>query len=432
MVSLGLTVLVLIVNANTGMYYSLAASCVGLILLIIAYFSGQKRMEPVLTWVIVLLFSALLGSSFLRLDLDAFGDAAARIWCGVIWVLWLGTQLDWRALRRVLLVFRVPETIVSSLDHALMHGVLTQREWSQRRDAARLRLGTSRVSVKTLGQLLGEGALHAFSRLEQVEKNMTLRSSIPKKNSGEKATCLRGVSVKRGEKLVLNDISLDLKAAEWVLVCGPSGAGKSSLLRLLAGLDAPEDGTLTRLGVSVTQGASLPARLDGRVALLVQNPEHHFVASTVVEDIMWGLLQRGVGEEEARLRCEQITAELHIDHLLDRPCYELSFGEQRRVAIAGLIVLEPKLLLLDEPTSGLDPVAAHKLQELVRATVARSGATCVWATHDLNSVPSQAQRVVLMNGGSIIFDGPKNEGLSQPWLIRSGLAVAQPGDDTCS
>ena len=154
--------------------------------------------------------------------------------------------------------------------------------------------------------------------------------------------------------MVLEQLELRLARAEWLLVCGPSGAGKSSLLRLLAGLDGPAQGTMTRLGNHVSPDAALPAWLHGRVALLGQNPEHHFIASTVAEDIAWGLLRRGVEAAEARRRSREMATALRIEHLLERSCHQLSFGEQRRVAL---------------------------------------------------------------------FDGSTAEGLSQPWLVRAGLAV---------
>ena len=116
---------------------------------------------------------------------------------------------------------------------------------------------------------------------------------------------------------------------------------------------------------------------------------------------------------------------------MERPCHGLSFGEQRRVALAGLLILEPSLLLLDEPTAGLDPVAAHRLRKLVETLARDKGIACVWATHDLQSTPSLAKRIVLLNGKSLIFDGSVDEGLSEPWLVRAGLALAKGDEESC-
>ena len=422
---IALTSSVLIVNAGArSTTLSLIGSGIGAVLLLFAHARGHRRIKPALAWILAIVALALLGGVALDSNADVIVQTSVRVLCGTIWILWLGTQVDWASLRQLLLWLRIPEGVVASLDHALTHGVLTQREWVERRDAARLRLGSPRLPLAAWGPLLGEGALHAFTRLERAEENALLRSSA----SGEDVRAHDGVhldaiNIERGGKLVLEQLEIRLARAEWLLVCGPSGAGKTSLLRLLAGLDQPAQGTMTRLGNHVSPDATLRARLHGRVALLAQNPEHHFIASTVAEDIAWGLLRRGVKEGEARCRSREVARALRIDHLLERPCHQLSFGEQRRVALAGLLVLEPALLLLDEPTSGLDPVAALELRTLVVQAVRRTSATCVWATHCLHSLPSDATRVVLLRDRRVLFDGPTAEGLSKPWLVRAGLAV---------
>ena len=151
----------------------------------------------------------------------------------------------------------------------------------------------------------------------------------------------------------------------------------------------------------------------------------------MAEDIAWGLLRRGVDADAAASRAREMADALSIKHLVDRPCHALSFGEQRRVALAGLLVLEPTLLLLDEPTSGLDPVAAHELCQRVGEVVHQTGATCVWTTHDLQTVPDQAKRTILLRDGRVVFDGPSTEALSHPWLVRAGLAVPQSEGTAC-
>jgi cobalt/nickel transport system ATP-binding protein len=430
--SLCLTVGVVIVNAGAGSTaLSMIGASIAALLLVFAYVGGQRRMEPALAWTLALVVSALLGSVALGGDLDRFTEAAARISCGVLWVLWLGTQMDWASLRRIFVVTGIPDSVVSSLDHAVMNGILTRQEWALRRDAARLRLGNSRLPIQSWSQLLGEGAMSGFLRLESMEENALLRSS-PVVGSGSSGVVqLEAVHIERDSHVVLEQLNLRIGAGECVLLCGPSGAGKSSLLRLLAGLDGPAQGCMTRLGVTVSPGDPLRRRLDGRVALLSQNPEHHFIASTVAEDIAWGLLRRDVETAEARRRAAEMAKALGVEKLLERPCHALSFGEQRRVALAGLLVQEPALLLLDEPTSGLDPVAAHELRNLVEQLTQRTGAACIWATHDLQSVPAQAGRVVLLRDRRMVFDGESGEGLSESWLVRAGLAVPQAGENAC-
>ena len=430
--SLSLTLCILILNVganNTTL--SLISFGIGLVLLIHAQMSGQHRLNSTLIRTSSVILILLLGGAALSGDLVLFSKLIARMLCGLIWVLWLGTQIDWSILRRILLSVRVPKEIISTLDHAVMQGVITQREWINRRNAIRLRAGKFKLSLSSWANLLAEGALQSFLRLERIEENSQIRSSSIIDTSDQETIHLESVDVRRGQRLVLEQITLHITVKEWVILCGPSGVGKSSLLRLLAGLDGPNNGIMTRLGSSISPDTAPSHRLDGRIALLVQNPEHHFVASTVGEDISWGLIRRGLDVTEARKKSFEMARSLGIDHLWTQPCHMLSFGEQRRIALAGILVLEPKLLLLDEPTAGLDPVAAHNLRLVIHQIIRKIGAACVWATHDLNSWPQQAKRIVLLKDKHILFDGTVAEGLSRPWLLRAGLAVPHEREERC-
>ncbi len=186
---IALTACVLIFNAGArSATLSLIGSGIGALLLLFAQARGRRRIKPVLAWTLALVALALLGGAVLDSNADVVVQTSVRILCGAIWILWLGTQVDWTSLRRLLLRLRIPEGVVASLDHALMHGVLTQREWVQRRDAARLRLGSPRLPLAAWGPLLGEGALHAFVRLERAEENALLRGA-----SGEEVRAHGGV-----------------------------------------------------------------------------------------------------------------------------------------------------------------------------------------------------------------------------------------------
>ena len=430
--SLVLTVGILIVNvAVSSTTLSLIGAGSGALLLLAGRSHGRRRIEPALLWAVGLVVLMVVGGVALSWQTNLVVEAGSRVLCGVVWVLWLGTQIDWTSLRAILIELRIPQAVVVSLDHALMHGVFTQREWARRRDAARLRLGTPKLPMSTWPPLLGEGVLQAFFRLEHAEKNGLLRSSSTREMDVENGIQLSGIHVQRGGNEILSQLEIHFKQGESILLCGPSGAGKSTFLRLLAGLDVPAQGTMTRLGVVIEPGTKLGDRLDGAAALLGQDPENHFIASTVDDDIAWGLIRRGIDVDEARRRSRDIAGALGIEQLWERPCHELSFGEQRRVALAGILVLEPRLVLLDEPTAGLDPVAAHGLIQLVDQYAQDTGASFFWATHDIHSVPPHIDRVLLLREGRVLFDGPTGEGLSRSRLVEAGLAISTEEEKAC-
>jgi energy-coupling factor transporter ATP-binding protein EcfA2 len=385
---------------------------------------GRGRRPPLgALWVAL---AAALGLA-LAAALGLVGEAgllplAARVVCGAAWSLWLAAALQWPELRGALRAAGAPAATLERLDQSWLHGVLTARQWSQRRDAARARLGRASLPASVWGAVLGEGALEGVARVEVAEQSALRRGAACGLSAEAGAVVvLEGASLRRGERALVEAQRWSLSRGAWVALCGPSGAGKSSLLRLLVGLEAPTEGQLARFGELISSASPLSRRLDGRVALLCQNPEHHFLAVTARDDIAWSLRRRGRGEEEVAAAVAAVAASLSLEQVLDRPCYGLSFGEQRRVALAGLLVAEPQLLLLDEPTAGLDPVAAGQLAGLIAGEVARRGVTCVWATHDLHQLPGEITRALFLREGRLIFDGPVSEGLSARWLGLAGL-----------
>ncbi|MBM4367557.1 MAG: energy-coupling factor ABC transporter ATP-binding protein, partial [Deltaproteobacteria bacterium] len=384
---------------------------------------GRDRLLPALAWVGLATMGTTGAALLSDLPADRAATAALRIAAGMPWLLWLGAELDWPSVRATLRRSSFPALALETLDHAVLHGLLTRHAWAQRRDAARLRLGSARMPLAVWSSVLAEGALDAIDRVDEVEAAALLRGARPSaKGSPVEALALRGLHLEAGSAPRLRAIDLSLAAGEWIAVCGPSGAGKSSLLAVVSGLVAASGGGLIRFGEHVPPGASLHRRLDGRIALLAQNPERHFLASTAAEDVAWGLIHRGTARPEAEARAHVWLERLGVAHLADRPVHAMSVGEQRRVGLAGLLVLEPRLLLLDEPTSGLDPLAADALVEAVQHAAALAGAACLWVTHDLHHLPPAARRVVLMRDGRIVYDGPTDEGLRPDRLVAAGLA----------
>ncbi|MCH2110398.1 MAG: energy-coupling factor ABC transporter ATP-binding protein [Polyangiaceae bacterium] len=424
--SLLIALIVLGLNSGLGIpELSFGLGLLGSLLILFAYWQGSAKLELAHGWVALTVGLVVLTWAVLGVGRDTALSFGSRIFCGMTWVLWLGTRVDWSSLRQLLLDIHVPAGLVSTLDRSLLHGFLTKSEWLRRRDAARVRGGQASLSTSTWTSLLTEGAMGSFNRLEKVEEQTRLRASAVGSTERPPRIELRNLSVAHDKDIILKDMHLALSGGEFIALCGASGAGKSTLLRLLAGLETPAHGQMTRLGREITPRSPLTERLDGRIALLTQNPEHHFLASSVSEDIAWGLRQRGAEESTIEASIEKVATPLGIRQLLSRACHRLSFGEQRRVALAGLLVLEPSLLLLDEPTAGLDPVAAHELIQLVQTITKKQGTTCVWATHDLTQLPERIQRIILLRHGEILFDGPLKDGLTQPQLVDAGLAIKE-------
>lgn len=420
---LALVVSVLVINgAASASPMSIALTAIGLALLAMEIRHGFNRLRPAALWVGLTLLGGLLAQELTAVSRESAWLLGSRLACGVVWILWLSTRTDWRSLRALLLVLRVPESLVAGMDQSIQQGSFTAVSWRRHRDTARLRLGITRLPLAAWPSIIGAGALAAFERAESADRQSLQRSAIAGERDTKAIPCeLAGVSLGHAGHWRLRDLSFEVQRGEWIALCGPSGAGKSTLLHLLAGLHGAEEGRYLRFGQRLTARQPLRRRLDGRVGLMGQNPEHHFIASTAGEDIAWGLKYRNVGEAEAHDRVMQVADSLGLTALLDAPCHQLSFGEQRRVALAGVLVLEPALLLLDEPTSGLDPVAAQALTEQVRAAIAVGRSACVWATHDYAVLPQEVRRCLLLRDGELLFDGSIEVALSTHWLDRAGL-----------
>ena len=227
-----------------------------------------------------------------------------------------------------------------------------------------------------------------------------------------------------GRQVALGGIDLTIWPGERVALLGANGSGKSTLLKMLDGVVGPTSGSVRALGLDI---AAVASGEDGfhfhrQVGLVFQDPDIQLFSATVLDDVAFGPLQLGLGEDDVRERCDEALAEMGIAHLSDRAPFELSGGEKKRAAIASVLSLRPDVVLLDEPTASLDPRTKWVLVDLIHR-LAAAGRTLVVATHELDIVPLIADRVVVLSEeGKIVADGvPAAILADRELLVRANL-----------
>ena len=221
----------------------------------------------------------------------------------------------------------------------------------------------------------------------------------------------------------LQGLDLTIRSGIRLAILGANGSGKSTLLGHLNGTLQPLKGEILLDGGPVDHNRPFLRKWRRRVGLVLQNPEHQLFAGTVFQDISFGPLNLGCSERETEIRVAQVMAALDIDLLVHRPIHLLSFGEKKRVAIAGILAMGPELLVLDEPTAGLDPQAAGRLRHTLER-LACAGRTLVFSTHDADLALAWADEVALIRQGRVLAHGEASMVLTDlPLLAKAGLVM---------
>jgi cobalt/nickel transport system ATP-binding protein len=219
----------------------------------------------------------------------------------------------------------------------------------------------------------------------------------------------------------LDGLDLPVRRGRRLAVLGPNGAGKSTLLLHLNGTLRPQAGRVLLDGSEAGYARADLTRWRRRVGLVLQEPDDQLFAATVAEDVSFGPLNLGLGEAEARDRVDEALAALGIGDLAGRATHMLSFGQKKRVAIAGALAMRPEVLLLDEPLAGLDRQGARRLLDAL-GRLAAAGTTLVFSTHDVDMTWDFADDVALFDSGRVVRFGPAAEVLAdRPALERAGL-----------
>lgn len=230
------------------------------------------------------------------------------------------------------------------------------------------------------------------------------------------------------EKKALDNVSLEIEDGEFLAVIGHTGSGKSTLIQHLNGLLKPASGKIYVDGTDITDKDTKLVDIRKKVGLVFQYPEYQLFEETIAKDIAYGPTNLGLNEDEIlkRVKKSMEMVGLDYDEYKDISPFELSGGQKRRVAIAGVIAMEPNVLILDEPTAGLDPAGRDDILEQIKFLHEKYNMTIIFVSHSMEDVGKLAEKIIVMNDGHIELQGkPKEVFREIDTLERIGLAVPQ-------
>lgn len=233
------------------------------------------------------------------------------------------------------------------------------------------------------------------------------------------------------EHAALSNVDLTISRGEFVGLIGHTGSGKSTLVQHMNGLLKPTSGHVLFDGRDIWEDPKFTRQIRFRVGLVFQYPEYQLFEETIAKDIAFGPKNQGLSEEEIDQRVRRAMAHVHLDYdkYAERSPFDLSGGQMRRVAIAGVLAMEPKVLILDEPAAGLDPLGRERILGMLQELHREGGVTIVMVSHSMDDCARLATRMIVMSKGELVLtDTPRNV-FRQADLMRSiGLGVPEAAE----
>lgn len=230
-----------------------------------------------------------------------------------------------------------------------------------------------------------------------------------------------------GEKVALHDVNIKIEQGEMIGLIGHTGSGKSTLIQHLNGLLKPTSGAVFYDGKDINDSDFSKKKLRSKVGLVFQYPEYQLFESTVIDDVKFG--PKNIGMDSLKIDMNSFLALKQVgigEDLLDVSPLELSGGQKRRVAIAGVLAMEPEVLILDEPTAGLDPSGRDEILDLVAKLHKERNLTVILVSHSMEDVARYVERLIVMNHGTVAFDATPGEVFSHyKELEKIGLMAPQ-------
>ncbi len=240
------------------------------------------------------------------------------------------------------------------------------------------------------------------------------------------------------ETKALNDVSLTVKDGEILSIIGKTGSGKSTLLQHMNGLLSPDEGDILYNGADILQKDFDKRSLRFKVGIVFQYPEHQLFDETVIKDVAFGPRNMGYDDTKARILAMEALEKTGVEEeVYEESCFNLSGGQKRRAAIAGVLAMNPDILVLDEPAAGLDPAGKRQILDLIKE-LRESGRTIVMVSHSMEDVAEISDRIAVMDKGRIIMEGAPSEifgrieelegiGLSAPEVIYISRRLKEAG-----
>ncbi len=229
------------------------------------------------------------------------------------------------------------------------------------------------------------------------------------------------------ERKALSDVTVKIEDGEFIGLIGHTGSGKSTLIQHLNRLIKPHSGTIRIDGVDINASGANLKQIRQQVGLVFQYPEHQLFEMTVYKDVAFGPINMGLPVEEVDARVKSALHKVGLDgNVYEKSPFELSGGQKRRVAIAGVLAMEPKVLILDEPTAGLDPMGRDEILDEIKKLHERTGITIILVSHSMEDIANYVNRILVMDRGSLILTGTTKEVFKHVEELESmGLAVPQ-------
>jgi cobalt/nickel transport system ATP-binding protein len=370
-------------------------------------------------------------------------SAASRVACDMSWMAAVFLTTPFAKVLDALKWFKIPLVLINVIATAYRYAFLLFDEFFKMRDAARSKGGfrNYRIALHSTAMILTQVILRAYDRANRIQESMTargesghseMRSSFKSESTECPNNCditpqvvdpnvpvlrCEGVSFAFADGRTLDNISLSVDRGELVVLCGPNGAGKTTLLKLFSGILSANEGKISLCGHLLDRKSRSDAFQ--YVGMMAQDPNDQLFCTHVGEDIAYGPTNLGLPKEEIDRLVTTAMSLMEVSHLANRPIHRLSYGEMKRVGLAGLIAMQPPLLLLDEPSASLDPATTRHLVKLIKHLNSHHGYTLIIVTHDINLASLLAKRIIILNDGNIAADGSPRKILTDDHLLKS-------------